>query len=121
MGTTIFRRGFVGAAATTAALALAGAVLPGCGGQDTKGGTSGAQGGTGGMQGDNEKAAVGYWGGTCEAPIFVAYAKGYFMEEGIGPGLTLLDAAGGTSSDALVAKGEVDCYELTPDKFKPIQ
>ncbi len=106
----ISRRKFVGAAAAAAAVAVSGSALSACGGSSGNAGSS-----------ESEPAVIGYWGGTCEAPIFVAYANGYFQEEGIEPELILLDAAGGTSSDTMVARGEVDCYELTPDKFMPIQ
>ncbi len=62
-------------------------------------------------------ATVGYWGGTCEAPIFVAYENGYFEQCGLDVDLLLItdDVA------ILMANDELDAFELTPDKFKPME
>lgn len=63
------------------------------------------------------KVVLGYWGGTCEAPIYIGYEKGFFQEEGLDPELLLI-----TSDVApLMANEELDCFELTPDKFKPME
>ena len=65
----------------------------------------------------DNKVVLGYWGGTCEAPIYIGYEKGYFKEEGLEPELLLI------TSDvaALMANSELDVFELTPDKFKPME
>ncbi len=105
---SITRRKFIGAAAAAGALAASGAAVSGCGSEET-------------TSTEVDKVVVGYWGGTCEAPIFIAKEKGYFEEEGLEAEVTLLDSDGGISSESGVANGELDCYELTPDKFKPIE
>jgi NitT/TauT family transport system substrate-binding protein len=63
------------------------------------------------------KATVGYWGGTCESPIFVAYEQGFFKEAGLDVELLLI--TGDTA--VLMAGGELDAFELTPDQFKPME
>lgn len=66
---------------------------------------------------DTQKVTLGYWGGTCESPIFVGYEKGFFQEEGLDPQMLLI-----TSDVApLMANDELDVYELTPDMFKPME
>lgn len=67
--------------------------------------------------GDAIKCKIGYWGGTCEAPIYIAKEKGYFEECGIDPELFVITE----DTTTLMAKGELDCYELTPDQFMPIK
>ncbi len=62
-------------------------------------------------------AVVGYWGGTCESPIFVAYEKGFFKEAGLD--VKLLKITGDVA--VLMANDELDAFELTPDKFKPME
>lgn len=60
---------------------------------------------------------VGYWGGTCEAPIFVAYENGYFEQCGLAAELLLIN----DDVAILMANDELDAFELTPDKFKPME
>ena len=65
----------------------------------------------------NNKVILGYWGGTCEMPIYVGYEKGFFAEAGLAPEIMKIteDVA------PLMANGDLDCFELTPDKFKPME
>ena len=48
---------------------------------------------------NSNKVRVGYIGLTCEAPIYVAYEKGFFREEGLEPELVKCNWA--TYKDAL--------------------
>lgn len=96
----------------SAILLTAALVLSGCGTAQTAGGTKNDTNSNGSLH-----AVVGYWGGTCESPIFVAYENGYFKEAGLDVDLLKI-----TSDVApLMAKGELDVYELTPDQFKPME
>lgn len=89
-------------------LVLGGAMaLSGCGGEAEE--STGSDGAI--------KCKIGYWGGTCEAPIYIAYEKGYFKECGIDPELLVITA----DTTTLMANGQLDCYELTPDQFMPIK
>jgi NitT/TauT family transport system substrate-binding protein len=54
--------------------------LVGCGNSDSKDDTN--KGGQSDAANSN-KIIVGYWGGTCEAPIFTAYELGYFKQAGL--------------------------------------
>jgi len=58
-------------------------------------------------KGSNENFVlkVGYGGSLCEAPLHVAYEKGYFAEEGLN--VELIKLASGTAFDALTA-GQID-------------
>jgi NitT/TauT family transport system substrate-binding protein len=60
---------------------------------------------------------IGYWGGTCESPIFIGFEKGFFEEAGIQPNMLQITS----DVSPLMANDELDCFELTPDKFKPIE
>ncbi len=104
-----------GAALAFATVALCGLVA-GC---SSSGGSSNTASNTtaqASADGSN-KVILGYWGGTCEAPIYIGYEKGFFQEEGLDPEMLLItqDVA------PLMASGELDCFELTPDKFKPME
>lgn len=85
--------------------------LTGCGGsgEENSASDSGSDG--------NIPCKIGYWGGTCEAPIYIANEMGYFKECGIDPELFVISE----DTTTLMAKGELDCYELTPDQFMPIK
>jgi NitT/TauT family transport system substrate-binding protein len=72
---------------------------------------------TGTEEGDLLKATVGYWGGTCESPIFVAYENGFFEDCGLDVDLLLITG----ETAVLMANGELDAFELTPDTFKPME
>ena len=89
-------------------------ILAGCGTTATSDRNTENQG-----SGDNDllHAVVGYWGGTCESPIFVAYEKGYFKEVGLD--VELLKINGDVA--VLMANNQLDAFELTPDKFKPME
>lgn len=66
---------------------------------------------------ESNKVIVGYWGGTCETPIYVAYENGYF--EDVGLDVELLKIT--TDVAPLMANNELHVFELTPDKFKPME
>ena len=121
------RRTFVkvGAVALGSA-AVAG--LAGCGGQNgssSDASTSSAQASassasaasSAASSGAGNKVTLGYWGGTCEMPIYVGYEKGFFADAGLD-----IDIVKITEDVApLMANGSLDCFELTPDKFKPME
>jgi NitT/TauT family transport system substrate-binding protein len=65
----------------------------------------------------NLPAVVGYWGGTCEAPIYVAFEKGYFAECGVDAEPLLITA--GTAEP--LANGELDFFQATPNFFPMIK
>ena len=107
------RKVATGALAAAAAMALCGA-LAGCSANGAS--TSASSSDSTATEPDNH-VVLGYWGGTCEAPIYVGYEKGFFQEEGLDPEMLLI-----TSDVApLMANDELDCFELTPDKFKPME
>ncbi|MDO4841500.1 MAG: ABC transporter substrate-binding protein [Phoenicibacter congonensis] len=56
-------------------------------------------------------AKIGYWGGTCEAEIMIAEAKGYYKECGIDA--EVVKVTNGVSE--IVANNEVDFWQQTPD------
>lgn len=57
---------------------------------------------------------VGYSPGVCNAPLFVAYEKGFFEEEGLAPEMVQVDAA--HISDA-VGAGQVDAFQGLASKL----
>ena len=65
---------------------------------------------------DYERVAVnvGYWGGTCEAPLYVAYELGYFDQYGIDANITKITQG---SSTWLANNGDdaYSCFEATPN------
>src|SRR5881296_4109375 len=68
---------------------------------------------------NSNKVRVGYIGLTCEAPIYVAYEKGFFKEEGLEPELVKCNWA--TYKDAL-ALGSYDItHHLVMYFLKPIE
>src|ERR1700745_2737612 len=72
-----------------------------------------------GMAGNSNKVRVGYIGLTCEAPIYAAYEKGFFKEEGLEPELVKCNWS--TYKDAL-ALGRYDItHHLVMYFLKPIE
>jgi NitT/TauT family transport system substrate-binding protein len=68
---------------------------------------------------NSNKVRIGYIGLTCEAPIYVAYEKGFFKEEGLEPELVKCNWA--TYKDAL-ALGSYDItHHLVMYFLKPIE
>lgn len=92
----------------TVALAIS---LTGCNGQSKKTGSDSTN--------KVKKINVGYFGNTCEAPIFAAYEKGFFKEEGLEVEMVKGDA--NTLKDGL-ATGKVDITDgLVMQWLKPIE
>lgn len=109
------RRSFTGAALGLACVPVLGSSLFACS-TDSSSTSATGSGSTANADG-LLPVTVGYWGGTCEAPIFIANELGYFEEEGLAAEMLVI-----TSDVApLMAGDELDCYELTPDMFKPIE
>lgn len=75
--------------------------------------------GTAGEQPVNAKQVkIAYYGGTCEAPAYIAYEKGIFKEKGLDVELVKVN------SDTLkegVATGKIDAVQLSPGVLKPIE
>jgi NitT/TauT family transport system substrate-binding protein len=61
---------------------------------------------------------VGYFGGTCEAPIYVAYENGIFKKHGLNVELVKVKAS---TTKEMVATGKVDALMASPGTFKPIE
>lgn len=61
---------------------------------------------------------IGYYGGTCEAPIFIAYENGIFKKNGLNVELVKIQ------SDVMkesVSTGKLDALLITPGAFKAIE
>ena len=84
---SLTRRNFVKLSGVAAGTAALGGLLSGCG-QVTSAG-DGAKEGKGSAKPDNH-VVLGYWGGTCEAPIYIGIEKGYFKEAGLEPEALLI-------------------------------
>ena len=68
---------------------------------------------------DNVKVKVGYSPSLCQAPIFVAYEKGYFKDAGLDPELVKVDGA--TANESL-GSGKVDMeITLVSKTIHPLQ
>ncbi|MDR2672618.1 MAG: ABC transporter substrate-binding protein [Coriobacteriales bacterium] len=113
---TTKRGGRVLAALALALILALSLALIGCSAPTSSASASSASGSAQPASADN-KVVLGYWGGTCEAPLYIAYQNGYFEEEGLTP--ELLQITGDVAP--LMASDELDVFELTPDKFKPME
>ncbi|HEY4282877.1 MAG TPA: ABC transporter substrate-binding protein [Chthoniobacterales bacterium] len=69
--------------------------------------------------GNSNKVRIGYVGLTCEAPIYVAYEKGFFQEEGLEPELVKCNWA--NYKDTLALGGYDITHHLTMYFLKPIE
>ena len=72
-----------------------------------------------GMAGNSNKVRVGYIGLTCEAPIYAAYEKGFFKEEGLEPELVKCNWA--NYKDTLALGGYDITHHLVMYFLKPIE
>jgi NitT/TauT family transport system substrate-binding protein len=61
---------------------------------------------------------VGYYGGTCEAPIYVAHEKGLFQKNGLTAELVKITAA--TTKEG-IATGKLDAIMMSPGGFKAME
>ncbi len=61
---------------------------------------------------------VGYYGGTCEAPIYAAYENGIFKKHGLNVELVKITAA---TTKENIATGKVDAIMASPGSFKSIE
>ena len=69
--------------------------------------------------GDSDKVRVGYVGLTCEAPIFTAYEKGFFKDEGID--VTLVKCEWANYKDVLALGGFDVTHHLIMYFLKPVE
>ena len=68
--------------------------------------------------GEKTKVTIAYAGGTCEAPVFVAYHNGFFEEEGLEVELV---QAGFDELKQGLATGKIDAAMANIAWFKPIE
>jgi NitT/TauT family transport system substrate-binding protein len=98
------------------ALALGGAgasLLAACAGSGS------ATGGSASAGGKLKPVKLGWWGASCEAPLFVAYHQGFFAREGLR--VELVNLGQSAAKDA-IASGKVDgAPGITFEWLKPIE
>lgn len=87
-------------------------VLAGCNKSAKTGTTAGSQ-----PPPDN-KIKVAYYGGTCEAPVYIAYEKGFFKNHGLDAELVKVDF---NTLKLGLASGNIDAVQLTAGDLKPIE
>ena len=115
---SISRRSFLTGAGTLALGALAATSLAGCGGSSSSNTNN-----TNNANNSNTNTAnyteasvrVGYWAGTCESPLYVAYEKGYFDEFKIKAEMVKITSG----SSAFLKEGGNCIFEATPN-FLPM-
>lgn len=104
----------------TGALALGATgagLLASCGGAGSS--TAGKSGGSPSAGAKLKPVKLGWWGATCEAPLYVAYHQGFFAREGLRVELVNLGQA--SAKDA-IASGKVDgAPGITFEWLKPIE
>lgn len=108
----VARRELLRGAGLLAAGGATAALLGACGSDDESpaGGSTGAT---------LKPVKLGWWGATCEAPLFTAYHKGFFAREGLQVELVNLGEA--AAKDA-IASGKVDgAPGITFEWLKPIE
>jgi NitT/TauT family transport system substrate-binding protein len=67
---------------------------------------------------ENVSVRIGHYGGTCEAPVYIAYEKGFFKARGLNVELVK------TNFDTLkegIGTGKIDAVQASPGLFKPIE
>ncbi|NPV92325.1 MAG: ABC transporter substrate-binding protein [Firmicutes bacterium] len=69
-------------------------------------------------KGTPETVKVGYYGGTCEASIYIAHEKGIFQKKGLNVELVKL---GADPLKEAIATGKLDVIQVSPALFKPIE
>jgi NitT/TauT family transport system substrate-binding protein len=108
-------RGIGLGAGALAAGGVGSAWLAGC---SSSGSTSSSGAATGGKAA-LKPVKLGWWGATCEAPVYVAYHEGFFAREGLKVDLVNLGQA--SAKDA-IASGKVDgAPGITFEWLKPIE
>ena len=112
----VSRRSFLKGSAVVAAGAAATVGLASCGGStNTNNANANANANTNTANYTEATVRVGYWAGTCESPLYVAYEKGYFDEFKIKAEMTKITSG----SAAFLAEGGNCIFEATPN-FLPM-
>lgn len=106
MSKQISRRGFVKLTGAVVASVAAGSMIAGCSSEEKPSENAPAD-----SSSDLLPAKIGYWGGTCEAPIMIAEAKGFYKECGVDA--QVFQITSGTAE--LIANDDLDFFEATPN------
>ncbi len=110
MAMNLTRRKFVTISGAAAGVAVMGA-FAGCSSNEKKEETKKEEAPAKEETKDLLPAKIGYWGGTCEAPIMIAEAKGFYKECGVDA--EVFQITSGTSE--LIANNDIDFFEATPN------
>ena len=110
---SISRRGFLTGAGAAVVGTMAAAGLAGCGSSSSN--TNNTNANTNTANYTEATVRVGYWAGTCESPLYVAYEQGYFDEFKIKAEMTKITSG----SAAFLAEGGNCIFEATPN-FLPM-
>lgn len=95
------------------------ALLAGCGSAGSGGGATSTGVAASGAKAALKPVKLGWWGATCEGPLFVAHHEGFFAREGLTVDLVNLGQA--SAKDA-IASGKVDgAPGITFEWLKPIE